>query len=186
MLKPEDNPPVAWPESSPIRDFAGVWWVAHTKARNEKALAKDMVAKNISYFLPMTWKAHRSRGRIVKSLLPLFGGYLFFCGSEGQRVEVLKTNRAANIIEVRNQDKLVTELVQIEHALKAGVPLSPHQYVKTGQVCRVVAGPLADLQGIVVKATDQTRLVLQIDMLGQAASVQIDANMIEPVEQTIP
>jgi transcription antitermination factor NusG len=101
-------------------------------------------------------------------------------------VEVLKTNRAANIIEVKDQDTLVAELAQIERALKAGAPLSPHQYVKTGQLCRVVAGPLTDLQGIVVKASDQTRLVLQIDMLGQAASVQIDASMIEPVEQTIP
>jgi transcription antitermination factor NusG len=43
---------------------------------------------------------------------------------------------------------------------------------------------LADLQGIVVKTKSSTRLVLQIDMLGQAASVEIDTDMIEKLEET--
>jgi transcription antitermination factor NusG len=90
----------------------------------------------------------------------------------------------ANLIEVKDQQKLIEELEQIEQALRAGAPLAPHKYIRTGQVCRVIAGPLADLQGIIVKAKNATRLVLQIDMLGQAASVEIDADMIEPVEGT--
>ena len=44
-----------------------------------------------------------------------------------------------------------------------------------------MAGPLLGLQGIVVKARGATRLVLQVDMLGQAASVEIDIDMIEVV-----
>jgi hypothetical protein len=42
---------------------------------------------------------------------------------------------------------------------------------------------LAGLIGIVVKAKNSMRLVLQIDMLGQAASVEIGADMIEQVEE---
>jgi len=34
-----------------------------------------------------------------------------------------------------------------------------------------------------VQSRGDTRLVLQIDMLGQAASVEIDIDMIEPVEE---
>ncbi len=185
-MKAQDNPPIAWPEGKSIRDFAGLWWVAHTRSRNEKALADDLVHKAISYFLPMIWKVHRNRGRTFRSLMPLFGGYLFFCGGEMQRVEVLKTNRVANLIEVKDQARLVQELVQIEQAMLAGSLLVPHKYLKAGQVCRVIAGPLAGLQGIIVKTRGETRLVLQIDMLGQAASVEIDAEMIEPVEQDSP
>jgi transcriptional antiterminator NusG len=184
LLKESENPPVAWPEGKPLRDFAGVWWVAHTRSRNEKALASELVCKNVSYFLPMTWKVRRQRGRTIRSLLPLFGGYLFFCGGEGQRLDVLRTNRVANLIEVNDQHRLIEELEQIEQALRAGAPLIPHKYIRAGQVCRVIAGPLADLQGIIVTAKNAMRLVLQIDMLGQAASVEIDADMIEPVEET--
>ena len=183
LLKESENPPIIWPEAESIRDFIGFWWVAHTKSRNEKALAHDLIGKNISYFLPMTWKVQRRSHRTIRSLLPLFGGYLFFCGGENQRVETLRTNRVANIIEVKDQETLLNELVQFEQALRAGAPLTPYKYIKAGQRCRVIAGPLFGLEGIVVKTKNVMRLVLQIDMLGQAASVEIDIDMIEPVDE---
>jgi len=182
LLKVSENPPLVWPQVESIQEFAGQWWVVHTKSRNEKALAHDLISRNISYFLPMSWKVRRQSRRTIRSLLPLFSGYLFFCGQESDRVEVLRTDRAANLIEVKDQQKLLRELQQIEQALKAGVPVTPHKYVKEGQKCRVLAGPLLGLQGVVATTRGATRLVLQVDMLGQAASVEIDVDMIEPVE----
>jgi transcription termination/antitermination protein NusG len=184
LLKAADNPTMIWPEGKMLREFAGQWWVAHTKSRNEKALAGDLAGKGISYFLPMSWKVKKIRGRTVKSLLPIFGGYLFFCGNENQRVETLKTNRVANIIDVRDQRRLIEELSQIEQAIAGGANLSPHNYLKVGQKCKVIGGALAGLSGIVEKTRNETRLVLQIDMLGQAASVDIGTDMIEVVEET--
>jgi len=186
LLKLNENPPIVWPEEKSIRDFAGVWWVAHTKSRNEKALAQDLIRKDINYFLPMTWKVRRQKGRTIRSLLPLFTGYLFFCGEENQRVDLLKTNRVANLIQVKDQERLLNELSQIEKALRAGAPLTPHKYLKAGQPCRVIGGPLADLRGIVVRTKTATRLVLQIDILGRATSVEIDADMIEVIEEASP
>jgi transcription antitermination factor NusG len=184
VLKIHENPPIAWPQAESIQTFQGWWWVAHTKSRNEKALAHDLMAKNISYFLPMTWKVHSKSHRTVKSLLPLFTGYLFFCGDEAARVELLKTNRVANLLEVKDQELFLSELVRFERALRAGAPLVPHKYIQAGQWCRVIAGPLMGLEGIVVQTKGNTRLVLQIDMLGQAASVEIDVDMIEPLEKS--
>jgi transcriptional antiterminator RfaH len=182
LLKVSENPPVIWPQVESIRDFAGEWWVVHTKSRNEKALAHDLISKKISYFLPMSWKVSRRSRRTVRSLLPLFSGYVFFCGKEEERVELWRTDRVANLIEVKDQQKLLKELLQIEQALRAGAPLTAHKYIKAGQRCRVMAGPLLGLQGVVVKTRGATRLVLQVDMLGQAASVEIDVDMIETVD----
>lgn len=182
MLKISDNPPMTWPEAESVSEFTGVWWVAHTKSRNEKALAHDLMRRDISYFLPMCWKVRRKSRRTIRSLLPLFAGYLFCCGSDNDRLELLRTDRVANVIEVKDQEKLVRELLQIEQALKAGAPLIPHKYVKTGQKCRVTAGPLLGLEGIVTQTRGAMRLVLQVDMLGQAASVEIDMDMIETLD----
>ena len=182
MLKVSENPPIVWPEGKSIGELKGVWWVAHTKSRNEKALANDLVCRRISYFLPMSWKIRHRSGRKIRSLLPLFSGYLFFCGREKQRIVLLRTNRVANIIEVKDQQRLLEELLQIEKALRAGAPLIRHKYIKAGQFCRVTAGPLADLQGIVVETKAAARLVLQVDILGQATSVEIDTDMIELLE----
>ncbi len=182
MLKVSENPPIIWPQAESIREFSGQWWVVHTRSRNEKALAHDLMSKNISYFLPMSWKVRRKSRRTIRSFLPLFSGYLFFCGQEDQRVELLKTNRVANLIEVIDQETLVDELVQIAQALRSGAPLTPHKYLKAGQKCRVISGPLIGMEGIVVKAKNAIRLVLQIDMLGQAASVEIDIDLIEVLD----
>jgi len=183
LLKPQDNPPISWPEDKSITEFAGHWWVAHTKSRNEKALANELVSRQIEYFLPMRWKTRRTRGRKIRSLLPLFSGYVFFCGKENQRLEVLRTNRVANLIEVNDQQRLVCELLGIEQAIKAGAPLEPHRYIKTGQLCRVTEGALKGLKGIVVMTRGTARLILRIDMLGQAASVEIDTDTIEIIDE---
>jgi transcriptional antiterminator RfaH len=182
MLKVSENPPIIWPQEESIREFAGQWWVVHTRSRNEKALAHDLMSKNISYFLPMSWNVRRRSRRTIRSFLPLFSGYLFFCGQENQRVELLKTNRVANLIEVIDQETLLDELVQIAQALRSGAPLTPHKYLKAGQKCRVISGPLIGMEGIVVKTKNAIRLVLQVDMLGQAASVEIDIDLIEVLD----
>lgn len=182
MFNASENPPIIWPPESTITDFEGKWWVAHTKSRNEKALAHDMVNRDINYFLPMSWNVRRKSRRTIKSLLPLFSGYIFFCGDEIKRIEILKTNRIANLIEVADQQQFIADLVQIERVLRTGETLIPHKYLKKGQKCRIIAGPLLGIQGIIVNIKGQTRLVLQVDILGQAASVEIEIDMIEPVE----
>jgi transcription antitermination factor NusG len=182
VLKVSENPPMVWPEEKSISDFTGTWWVAHTKARNEKALAWQLVNKGVAYFLPMHWKIKKSRGRTLRSLLPLFSSYLFFCGQENDRLDVLKTNRVAAILPVRDPAQLVRELQPIETMLRLGKPVIPHEYIKIGQKCRVTAGPLTGTEGIVLQTAKETRLVLQVNMLGQAASVEIDFDMVEKLE----
>ncbi|MGD9110608.1 MAG: hypothetical protein PVG93_06670, partial [Phycisphaerales bacterium] len=144
--------------------------------------AHDLIAKDINYFLPMIWKVRHIRGRKIKSLLPLFSGYLFFCGGEKQRLELLRTNRVANIIEVKDQQTFLDELADIEHAIRAGAALERHKYIKAGQQCRVISGPLKNLEGIVLQTRTGMRLILKVEMLGQAASVEVDADSIELVE----
>ena len=96
---------------------------------------------------------------------------------------MLRTNRVANIIDVMDQQFLVSELSQIEAALRVGAPLVPHDYIKTGQWCRVKAGPLMGIEGIVQEVRQVTRLVLQVNILGQAASMEVDVDMIEPIDE---
>jgi transcription antitermination factor NusG len=95
---------------------------------------------------------------------------------------VLRTNRVANILEVTDQQRLLADLGPIEKAIRQDQPLLPHKYIKKGQQCRVIAGPLMGTEGIVVTTRQQTRLLLQVEMLGQATSVEIDMDMIEPIK----
>ena len=183
MLKISENPPLIFPLNSSIESIYGNWWVAHTKARNEKALAWQLKNKDISYFLPMSWKVSQNRGRKIRSLLPLFSGYLFFCGNEEDRLDVLRTNRVAGLIEVKDQERIVADLTPIETAIISDEVLRPELSIEEGQRCRVLAGPLVGTEGIVIKTHNKYRLILQVEMLGQATSVDIDAEMLEIIEE---
>ena len=88
----------------------------------------------------------------------------------------------ANLIPVNNQARLVKELMPIETVLRSGQTVMPHEYLRIGQRCRVIAGPLMGTEGLVVQTPKKTRLVLQVDMLGQAASVEIEMDMVEKIE----
>jgi transcriptional antiterminator RfaH len=183
MLKLSENPPIIWPAGLSVKDFQGTWWVAHTKSRNEKALAWQMQKRNISYFLPLTEKVYRKSRRVFRSMLPLFSGYVFFCGDEPDRLEVLKTNRVAGLLEVKDQQHLISELLPIEKALTSGINLAPYAYIKAGQRCKVIAGPLIGTEGLVVSEQSKTRLVLQVDILGKATCLEIDASLLETIQE---
>ena len=182
MLKLSENPPIVWPPDMGIRQFDGLWWVAHTKSRNEKALAWQMQKKNINYFLPLTEKVYKKSRRVQRSMLPLFSGYVFFCGDENDRLEILKTNRIATLIKVEDQQLFISELEPIEKALTCGLTLEPHNYIGQGQRCRVIAGALMGTEGIAAETKNGTRLILQVDILGKATCLEIDSDMLELID----
>ena len=161
----------------------GRWWVAHTKPRSEKALALELSKLNIFHYLPLRKRETRSRntGRISRSLLPVFPGYLFFNGFDEQRHRALATHRIANVLVVASQERLITELRQVHQALFAGVDLRWHNEIRVGQWARVVEGPLIGVQGVIAKRLSKLRLVLNVEMLGQSISVEVSADQLEPL-----
>ena len=182
MLKAQENPPAVYPAGVPVKELVGQWWVAHTKARNEKALAWDLLRREIFYFLPMVEKLRASRGRKVKSIMVLFPGYVFLCGGEGDRYSAMTTNRIASTIDVIDQNRLVRELSGIQQALATPEQLDPFPYLRTGRKCVVTAGPLKGVEGLLVRRKSISRLVLQVHVLGQAVATEIDASLLEVID----
>lgn len=182
MIALHKNPPIVSPLFGSVREFDGQWWVAHTRSRHEKALAVDLLTHRVPYFLPMVERTSIVRGRRLRGMMPLFPGYLFFAGDAGARYQALTTSHVANVISVVDQDRFVEELSQIELAITSPVGLDPFPYLKQGVKCRIKAGPLVGIQGVVMRRGGVTRLVLQIEMLGQAVATEIDPELLELVD----
>jgi transcription antitermination factor NusG len=182
MIALHKNPPIVSPACGSVRELEGQWWVAHTRSRHEKALAVDLAAQGVPYFLPMVERTLVVRKRRFKGMMPLFPGYVFFVGDASARYRALSTSHVANVIPVVDQERFVDELTQIEHALSSPAGLDPFPYLKQGVRCRIKAGPLAGVQGIIIRRGGITRLVLQIDMLGQAVATEIDPELLEPLD----
>jgi len=176
------------PEEAIPDALAGAWWVAHTRARNEKALARDLTRLDIFHYLPLQRRATRNRrtGRNHVSTVPVFSGYLFFNATEMQRYRVMSTNRVANALYVPDQAQLVAQIRHVHRMLLSDTAIEHFRGVRVGQWVRVVAGPLMGVEGRVIRRLGRTRLVVTVDILGQSVTAEVDAELLERIDAPEP
>jgi len=182
MLTFADNPPMYPRTIDSIEQLNGPWWVAHTKSRFEKALAQDLARQNIGYYLPMVERVSFSGGRKRRAMLPLFTSYLFFCGDVQARQAALATDRVCQVIPVVDRETFVAELLVISQALACNGRLDLYPFAVVGRRCRVKSGPLQGVIGTIIRRDQQARFVLGVSILGQGALLEIDADLLEPVD----
>jgi len=183
MLSLSENPSIITPEVSSLTELRGTWWIAYTRPRFEKAFAWDLYNHGIGYFLPMYEKVIFSGGRNRHLMLPLFKSYVFFCGTEQDRYMAMRTNRLCHTLDVADQDRLVEELSGIEAALFSQSVVDTYPNLPVGRRCRVVSGPMRNIEGTVVERNcARARMVIEVTILTQGALVEIDADLLEPLE----
>jgi len=157
------------------------WWVAHVRSRQEKALARHLLPLEVPFYLPQREKRARRAGRTFVSYLPLFPGYLFFRGCATERNAALKSNLIVKVLEVRDQDLLESELMQIRQLQDAGANLVPYADVVPGDAVRVTDGPFRGYLGVVLRIQGRARLLVSISMLRQSVAVEFDREVVTPV-----
>lgn len=164
-----------------VVDEAGHWFVLHVKSRQEKALAEELRILGISHLLPLVTEAKYHGNRKVSVKTPLFPGYLFLRGTLSEAYRAGGTKRIARVLPVANQKQMNWELRNLHVALFRSAPLEIYPYLRNGVRVEVRAGPFRGLQGIITERTGRDRLILQVAMLSQAASLEIDGSLLEPV-----
>jgi len=183
MLKLSENPAIITPQVRSLSELKGTWRIAYTKARFEKAFARDLLSHDIGYFLPMREKVIFSGGRKRRVMSPLFTSYVFFCGTEMDRYTAMTTNRLCHTIDVIDQEGLLKELVSIEKALLSHAVIDNYPGLPFGSLCRINSGPMMGIEGVVIRRCDtKARMVLEVTILGQGALVEIDADLLEPIQ----
>jgi transcription antitermination factor NusG len=155
------------------------WHVLQTLARQEKALAKDLVGLGIDHYLPLQPSVRIYGRRKMQFEVPLFSGYLFLRGTLDQAYQADRTRRVARILPVIDQSQIDAELAQIRTALDVGGAFSPYRGMEKGTIVQVRSGPFCGIVGEVEDPTRPDRLILRIRTLGQAVALEIDAGLLE-------
>ena len=65
--------------------------------------------------------------------------------------------------------------------LEASIAVDPYPYVQVGSRVEVIAGPLKGIRGLLVEKRGKFRFVIQVDLIRQSVSVEIDASDVRPV-----
>jgi transcriptional antiterminator RfaH len=157
------------------------WWAIYTKSRQEKSLARQLLEMEVPFYLPLIPRVTNVGGRRTKSLLPLFGGYLFLYGNDEERVQALTTNRVAQAWAATEVEGMTRDLRQIQTLIASGVPLTTEGRLHAGQRVRVKSGSLMGLEGVIQSRRGEDRLLVAVQFLQQGVSIQINDYQLEPI-----
>lgn len=151
-----------------------VWWVLHTRPRQEKTLARDLFRQGLRFFLPLTVKRGRVRGRTLLSHLPLFPSYVFLLADPEERLAALDTCRVLHTLKVADQGVLWRDLRQVERLIAARLSLTLEGGLVPGVLVEITSGPLVGLRGKILQSTSGARFVVEVDFIRQGASVLVE------------
>jgi transcriptional antiterminator RfaH len=172
-LHPDD---LLEPARSAERLAAGGRWVAfYTLARREKELMRRLLATGVPFYGPLVHRRLRSAGgRARSSFVPLFPGYVFSLVDDEARRRALATNTVARWLPVDDDRLLLDDLRRIRQLVASDRPLTPEARLTEGHAVRVRSGPLAGLEGTVIRRKGDMRLVVAVRFLNQGASIELE------------
>lgn len=155
------------------------WKVIHVKPRCEKKLANYCRLWGITYYLPLREKTRVVQRRKVKVSLPLFSGYLFVSFDLSRRLELLQSNLIVRILEPRSSVGLLRNLVMVRRALQINPSLESAPPLKRGELVRILDGPFRGIEGRVERLAGTMKVVLNVEMIGQAIAVTANVEQVE-------
>jgi transcription antitermination factor NusG len=159
------------------------WYAVYTRHQHEKSAARLLAGKGYDVLLPLYQSLRQWKDRSQTVFLPLFPNYLFVEADLERKVEVLRTAGVCWLVcSGGTPARIPPEQIENLQRLRGGsVDLQPHSFLKCGDRVRVRTGPLAGLEGMLVREKNQHRVVVSMELLQKSASVEVDLSILEPV-----
>ena len=159
------------------------WYAVQTRSNHEKKVAAELSVRRIETYLPVFREEHQWKDRKKLVERPLFSGYVFVRMTESaeRRLTVLKIDGIVRILGRGDHIEPIAdeEIEAIQHLLRTNARCLAHPLLQEGAWVRVRRGALKNLEGLLVRVKNQTRLVLSVNLLSQSVSTEIDATDVE-------
>jgi transcription termination/antitermination protein NusG len=159
------------------------WFAIWTRSRHEQVVRAQLETKHIDAFLPTITRWSRWKDRKKKIDWPLFPGYCFARFDPDDALPVLKCSGVVNIVSFEGKPAPIPayELESIRMLVASDLTFDPCPLIKEGMMVEVTHGPLRGVVGrLMRKDHERARLVLAVDLIGQAVSVEVDAADVKP------
>ena len=153
------------------------WFAVWTRSRHEQVVREQIQEKGIEAFLPTITKWSRWKDRRKKVDWPLFPGYCFARFDPTDRLSVLKCTGVVNIVSFNGDIAPIPDLEidSLRRLVTSELQYDPCPLIKEGTMVEVVHGPLKGVVGRLLRKGAHARLILAVDLIGQAVSVEVDA-----------
>jgi transcription antitermination factor NusG len=114
----------------------------------------------------------------------MFPGYLFLRHAM-DKVSFIEVHKTRGLVRMLGErwDRLAVapeqEIEAVQKLLDARLPAVPHPYLREGQRVRISQGPLAGVEGLLVRIKpNKGLLVLSINLLQRSVAVEVDCTWV--------
>jgi transcriptional antiterminator NusG len=158
------------------------WYAIWTRSRHEKLVRDQLSQKKLDVFLPTITKWSRWKDRKKQIEWPLFPGYIFARFDPADRLPILKCDGVVTIIGTDGLPSPIPEIEidSVRTLIESELAFDPCPLIKEGMMVEVKSGPLKGVVGRLMRKGSHARLVLSVDLIGQAVSVEVDAADVKP------
>lgn len=159
------------------------WYALRTKSRHEKLVRDQLDKQGIEPLLPTVKRLSQWKDRKKEIEVPLFSGYCFVRFAQREKTPVQKVTGVVEIVGNKSRPEPIPEqeIDALRRLMTSVLPYDPHPYLHEGMQVEVVRGPLQGVQGILLRKEKRHRLVIGVQLIQQAAAVEIDVNDVAAV-----
>jgi transcription antitermination factor NusG len=159
------------------------WFAAYTCPRHEKTVARQLRERSIEHFLPLYSTVRRWKDRRKSVELALFPSYIFVRPEKQEMLRVLQLPSVVRFVSFNGLPAPLpeTEIEALQSGIANGLAMQAHPFLTVGRRVRVIAGPLAGAQGILIRRKQKSRIVISIDALLRSVAVDVDAADVAPI-----
>ena len=153
------------------------WFALWTRSRHEQVVRRQLELRQVETFLPTITRWSHWKDRRKKIAWPLFPGYCFARFDAASRMEILRCAGVVNIVSFDGEPAPIAplEIEGIRRLVDTDLQYDACPLINVGTMVEVVHGPLRGVIGRLVRKGSHARLVLSVDLIGQAVSVEVDA-----------
>jgi transcription antitermination factor NusG len=156
------------------------WYVLFVRSNQEKRVAQHLCSRLIEHFLPTYESVREWKDRKVKLLRPLFSGYIFVKLPFVDRSKALLVPNVVSLVGTPNAPSVVSdeEIEWIRQGTAHG-KAEPHPYPKIGDPVVITAGPMAGIDGTLIRMNNCARVLVHVNSIARAFAVEVDSNCVE-------
>lgn len=166
-----------------VGESSASWYALYVRSNAERNVSAVLRARGYQPYLP-TYRRQKRWSDRVKSLdVALFPGYVFCRLNPWQAPAVVSTPGVVSILGTPDGPLAIPdhEIAAVERIAGSGLPAMPWPFIREGDRVRITRGALTDVEGILLKAESQFRIVVSVELLRRSVAVEIDRSWVEPV-----
>jgi transcriptional antiterminator NusG len=161
------------------------WFALYVRTRRECTVQACLAEKGYETFLPMMVETRVYGRKKRKAEVPCFPSYLFCRLNPHDRLFVMTTPDVYSIVRRGASPEAIpdSELNALKVMINSHAPIERHPHLTAGDPVFIASGPLAGIEGVLLRVGNSQRVAVSISLLRRSVSAEVDCDDVVPANK---